>query len=144
MSALDLLLVHAAATWALVGLTWTVQLVQYPGFVRVGAREFARFHEHHCNAIAWIVGPLMGIEGVSGLVLWFQPPEGVSTAWLAAGLVAIPLHLALTGLFAVPLHGRQRAGETRSLRALLLVHGLRTLLWSWRGVWVLLTLRGAL
>lgn len=116
----------------------------YPSFAHVGAREFARFHAHHCNSIAWVVGPWMGVEAATGLVLWFQPPDGVSTGWLAAGLAPIALHLALTGLFAVPLHGRQRAGETRGLRALLVVHGLRTLLWTWRGVWVLLTLRAAL
>ena len=32
-----LLAAHAAATWALVGLIWTVQVVHYPLFALVGA-----------------------------------------------------------------------------------------------------------
>lgn len=31
-----LLLVHAAATWAMVGLVWFVQVVHYPLFAQVG------------------------------------------------------------------------------------------------------------
>jgi len=39
-----LLASQAAATFAMTGLIWLVQLVQYPGFARVGTAEFAEFH----------------------------------------------------------------------------------------------------
>ena len=143
VSASDLLLAHAAATWAMVGLIWMVQLVQYPGFARVGRAEFARYHEHHCRSITWIVGPLMGAELATGVALWLSPPAGASGAWLALGLVPIALNAALTGLAAMPLHGRLGAGDAARLRALLAVNAARALLWTWRGVWVLLTLRSA-
>ena len=43
----SLLAVHAAATWALVGLIWTVQLVHYPLFAQVGADTFRSYHARH-------------------------------------------------------------------------------------------------
>ena len=43
-------LAQAASTFAMTGIIWLVQLVQYPGFRRVGAAEFGEFHRHHC---AW-------------------------------------------------------------------------------------------
>lgn len=138
----DLWLVHAAATWAMAGLIWIVQVVQYPAFARVGDAEFPSFHEHHCRSIAFVVGPLMGVELATGLALWANPPAGLSSAWLAAGLIPIALNAALTALRAAPLHARLSVGDRGELRALLRVNAVRTFLWTWRGVWVWITLRG--
>ncbi|MFT6364052.1 MAG: hypothetical protein ACJAZ8_002475, partial [Planctomycetota bacterium] len=46
MTAIELLFLHLALTWALVGLIWTVQLVQYPSFALVGEAEFAAYHKY--------------------------------------------------------------------------------------------------
>ena len=37
-----LLLLQVAATWAMTGIVWFVQLVQYPSFARVDVDFFAR------------------------------------------------------------------------------------------------------
>lgn len=134
---MDWLIVHAAATWALVGLIWTVQLVAYPQFEAVDEQGFRAYHEAHCRRIGWIVAPLMAVEGVSGLALLLTRPAGIEPLWLWVGLGLIGVHLGLTGLLAVPLHGRLAAGQdARLIARLLAVNWARTVVWSVRGVLV--------
>jgi hypothetical protein len=122
---------QAASTFAMTGVIWFVQLVQYPGFARVGAAEFRVFHEHHCRAIGWVVVPLMTIElltavllALVGSPLWF---------WrvMLCFLVAIWLS---TALWQGPLHGRLAREGPRADLVRWLVRGnwLRTVLWTAR------------
>lgn len=54
--------VHYAATWALIGLIWTIQLVHYPLFAQVGRHTFKAYHHRHTTQITWVVAPLMLME----------------------------------------------------------------------------------
>ena len=143
MEALDLLLVHAAATWGLVGLIWTVQLVQYPGFALVGAPDFSRFHEHHCNRIVWIVAPLMALELLTGIALIWETPAGLTGFDLSWGLGLIALNWVCTAFVSVPLHGRLRPRGHWTIRTLVATNWVRTAAWSARGVWVLFVLQAS-
>ena len=131
------LLASAAATWALVGLIWTIQLVQYPLFAHVGAREFASFHAEHCRRITWVVAPLMLAELVTTLLLLASPPPEMPrwALWVSAGLVATTW--LSTALFFVPLHARIRRPDSAEQRALVAANWLRTAAWTARGVLVL-------
>jgi len=142
--ALNLLLIHAAATWALVGLIWIVQLVQYPGFALVGAPQFARFHEHHCARVTWVVGPLMAAELVSAIALFGWTPAGVTTPGLVLGIALILVNWGATAFVSVPLHSRAARHDPLTLRALVVTNWIRTLTWTARGIWVALALRSAL
>lgn len=142
--AIDLFLLHAAATWALVGLIWTVQLVQYPGFALVGGRELSLFHEHHSRSISWVVAPLMGCELLTGLALFGERPPGLSTTFLVAGLAPIALNWIWTAFVAIPLHQRMSPRAPRAQRRLVATNWVRTAAWSARGAWVLVALRGVL
>ncbi len=141
---LDLLLVHAATTWALVGLIWIVQIVQYPGFALLGPGERKEFHGHHSRSITWVVAPLMIAELVSGAWLYVHPPAQLppSLLNLATGLIAV--NWIVTAFVAVPLHRRFLRDPAPAQRALVRSNWLRTACWSARGVLVLLLLRSAL
>ena len=145
MSPLDVLLLHVAATWALVGLIWVVQLVQYPGFELVRGGGLIAFHEHHCARVAWVVGPLMGVELLTGIALWWERPVGLSDASLAASLVLLAVNWVWTGAVAVPLHARIGARaetpESRAERKLVAANWVRTLAWTGRGLWGLFVVR---
>lgn len=129
------LLISLGATWALIGLTWVVQLVVYPAFANVGLAEFPAYHEQHCRRITWVVVPLMVMELSSALALVFLTPSqlGTGLAWLALALCV--LCWAVTALFAVPAHAalaKNRDGEV--LRELLRAHWARTVAWTGRGI----------
>ena len=135
------LLVQAAATWALVGLIWFVQVVHYPLFASVGETEFPGYEQQHQRLTTYVVAPLMFIE--LGIAIWlcFVRPEWllagqvwlglalVAVIWLSTALLQVPAHDALSKHFSVEQHSK-----------LVATNWLRTVAWSVRGVLVLLML----
>ncbi|MBL6765128.1 MAG: hypothetical protein ISQ14_09230 [Verrucomicrobiae bacterium] len=130
-----LLSVHAAATWALVGLIWTVQLVHYPLFAQVGADTFRAYHARHARQISWIVGPLMAVElGTAALLLVL----GARELWLLGSLVPLAFNWLATWRVQIPLHGQLSAGfDAGAHRRLVSSNWWRTAAWSIRGACVL-------
>lgn len=144
MTAIELLFLHLALTWALVGLIWTVQLVQYPSFALVGEAEFAAYHKYHSTRISWVVAPLMGGELLTGVALFWIGPVELSAAMLWTGLGLIALNWSWTAFVAVPIHMRLSYKADGLKRALVDANWVRTVAWSARGVWALAAVRTAL
>ena len=138
----DVLILHTAATWSLIGLIWTVQTVQYPGFSYVGSRDFPAFHEHHCRRITWVVAPLMLAELSTGFWLWLRPPPGLSPTTLAVGLALLLGNWLATIVLFVPMHGRIHGDRGRIIERLVRANWIRTSTWSLRGFWTLAALKG--
>ncbi len=134
MSGRVLLVCHAAATWSLVGLAWTILIVQYPLFARVDAASFPAFHAAHAERITLVVLPAMLAELACAVWLVARPLEHVSrwAAW--TGLAATVVVWLVTAFWSVPCHDALARGfSAEAHRSLLWSHAVRTLLWSLRG-----------
>lgn len=129
-----ILLVHAAATWFMVGLIWFVQVVHYPLFDRVGADESPRYAADHQRLTTWVVGPPMLVEALTAAALLLVLPVELrgwawlglallAGVWLSTALLQVPQHQALLGGF-----------SAAAYRKLVLSNWLRTVLWSARGM----------
>lgn len=130
-----LLAVHAAATWALVGLIWTVQLVHYPLYSNVGAENFRSYHARHMRQITWIVGPLMAAELMTAVLLFVRC---VREPWLLVSLVPLAFNWLATWRVQVPLHRRLAEGFDAAVhRRLVASNWWRTAAWSIRGALLL-------
>lgn len=130
-----LLLLHFAATWALVGLIWTIQLVHYPLFARVGRETFEAFHKRHTSRITLVVAPLMFGELITAgwLVI-----GGNRDPWLLASLVPLAGSWLSTWLVQVPLHQKLEAGfDAKVHQRLVATNWWRTTAWSLRGIFLL-------
>ena len=126
---------HAAVTWFLTGLIWTVHLVQYPLFARVGRDRFAAYHAGHTRRIGWIVMPVMIAECALAVALLVAPDMPVSAAGAWAGLVLLAGVWLSTAFLQVPEHRRLARGfDAASHRRLVLGNALRTALWTARAV----------
>jgi len=127
---------QVASTFAMTGVIWLVQLVQYPAFRSVGAAEFAAFHRHHCRAIGYVVGPLMLVEVSTAVLLaWSGQP-----LWFWRSMLALLVLLWFsTALVQGPLHGRlaQEGPRPDLLDSLVLGNWLRTVLWTVRSAGLL-------
>ncbi len=137
---MTLLLIHAAATLALAGLIWFVQIVHYPLFDLASERHFERFAAEHQRRTSLVVVPLMITEAGSALALLAVPPAGMGRGlpWLGALLLAV-IWLS-TALLQVPLHRRLSGGRDPSaIRRLVAGNWLRTASWSARA-WLALAL----
>jgi hypothetical protein len=129
-----LLVIHAAATWALMGLIWTIQWVHYPLFDWVGSEEFRAYHRQHTTRITWVVGPLMFVELVTAVGLLMC---GEKSGWLLASVVPLGFNWLCTWRVQVPLHEQLSHGLDASLvRRLVRSNRWRTAAWTLRGICV--------
>jgi len=132
-----LLLAQAAATLALCGLVWFVQVVHYPLFAQVGDERFVVYEQEHQRRTTRVVAPLMGIEGLAAAALLLVDP-GPATA--AGGILVLGLWLSTLAV-QVPLHRRLAQGfEARAHAVLVRTNWARTAMWSARGglaLWLL-------
>ena len=140
-----LLILHAAGTWALVGLILTIQLVHYPLFSRVGEPGWAAYEREHQNRITFLVGPLMLAELLSAGWLALRPPVGLPVWSLWLGLALVLVIWVSTALVQSPLHGRLSASFDAGLHTRLVgSNWLRSVAWLLRGglcVWWLWLLK---
>lgn len=129
--------VQAATSFALLGLIWVVQLVQYPGFRQVPIEAFPTYHAHHCRRIAWVVGPLMLAELAAAIVLMVRPgPLPPDLQRMILGCVLLVWFS--TATLQVPLHRRLALAATRAdMDRLVATNWLRTGAWSAKAMLVL-------
>lgn len=128
------LLLHGAATLAMVGLIWFVQIVHYPLFAQVGREQFAQYEWLHQARTAQVVGPLMLTEALTATLLLLSDltPAARNLAWIGMALLVV-IWLS-TVLLQVPLHRRLAAGyDSRSAARLVSSNWLRTIAWTLRG-----------
>ena len=133
-----MLLVHLAATFAMAGIIWFVQIVHYLLFARVGAGGFAAYSGAHSRFTGLVVGPPMLAEAATAGALVLRPPSGVPQ-WLAvAGLALLAVVWFSTALLQSPRHRELGGGfDPASHRSLVASNWLRAVCWSARGVVVL-------
>ena len=127
-----LILLHAAATWAMVGLIWFVQVVHYPLFARVGEPGFAAYEQHHTTRTTWVVAPLMLTELGTAVWLVLRPTGDPALAWAGLGLLAVVW--TSTAALQVPCHRRLADGFDAGVAARLVrTNWIRTAAWTARG-----------
>jgi hypothetical protein len=136
------LFVHSAATLAMCGVIWFVQIVHYPLFKRVGTSGFSEYEASHERLTSFVVMPLMLIEAATaiGLTVWLSARPLVwwglallLVIWVSTFAVQVPQHRLLEGGFDAVAH-----------RRLVRTNWLRTIAWSVRGTIALGLLPGAI
>ena len=132
------LLAHAAACLYMSGVIWLVQIIHYPLFSDVGNANFSSYEKRHTATMTWVVAPPMLIEGVTGVLLFWFPPAGLSEGPILAGLVGLGIIWLSTALIQVPCHEKLTRGFDPVIhKRLVITNWLRTIAWSLRGVLVL-------
>ncbi|MGI9240498.1 MAG: hypothetical protein ACR2RV_06835 [Verrucomicrobiales bacterium] len=128
------LVLHCAITWALAGLIWTVQLVSYPLFGKVGREAFPSYHAAHMARITLVVAPLM--FGELATAVWLVVQSTDRGVLFIASLPLLGLNWVSTALVQVPLHKKlERDGFDESTwRKLTTSNWIRTIAWSLRAL----------
>lgn len=132
---MTLLLVHAAATWYLVGLIWFVQLVHYPLLAAVGPDRSVAYQGQHVQRTMWSLAVAWPTEAVTAALLVVATPAGVPRWMPLAGFAALAGVVASTLALQVPAHGRLGAAfDPRTHSRLVRTNWIRTALWTLRGL----------
>lgn len=128
------LVIHVAATWALVGLIWFVQIVHYPLFGAVGQADFVGYEALHTRRTSWVVGVFMPVEAITAVWLVADRPESVGAPLAIGGLLLVIALWASTAAWQAPIHRRlSQAYDAEQQRLLVKSNWVRTALWSARG-----------
>jgi len=128
-----LLAVHLAATAAMVGLIWFVQVVHYPLYRMVGQAQFAAYESAHQRLTTWVVGPLMAVEAMCAISLLLFPVDGLGKALPIVGLALLAAIHVSTALLQVPAHRVLSGGYDPDVAdRLVATNWLRTCGWSAR------------
>jgi len=134
-------LLHLIATSALFGAIWYIQLVHYPLYRFVGEKEFSAYHLRNIWATACVVVPLMLLEFLTGLWMWWYA-AGLQKILFLVGLILIGVCWITTLFVQIPCHLILiRAKEERIVNRLIQMNWIRTLAWSLR-VGLLLKIMG--
>ncbi len=133
-----LLLVHLAATLFMTGVIWFVQVVHYPLFAGVGPTEFSAYEQRHTMLTTWVVAPPMLLEAMTGVLLFWLRPVGVTTWQLVLGLILGLVIWLSTAWLQVPCHELLSRGFDAAVQQRLVVtNWIRTVAWSLRALLVL-------
>ena len=115
----------------LCGLIWIVQLVHYPSFRYVDSSRFVKFENFHTRNISIVVLPVMIIELITAIQMFFISSSGIWSVNLAL----------LTGIwyvtfrYSAPCHIKLSEGKDRKIiDTLITTNWLRTALWSIRAL----------
>lgn len=135
-------LVHTAATLALGGLIWYVQLVHYPLLPMVGGLELSAYEPENVRRTWTVAGPLMAVEAFTGLLLIRQKPLLLRPALFWSGGFLLALLWLSTFFVQLPLHRTLYAGfDASAFGWLIATNWFRTIGWTIRGGLVLYALR---
>jgi hypothetical protein len=134
-----LLVVALAATWAMTGIIWVIQVVHYPIFDAIDRGtddELWRcFGQRHRRSISLVVGPFMLAEGVTGLWLVAAPPGDLSIGLPLAALALMAIAYGTTAFVSVPLHEQLTATYDDDVhRRLVSTNWIRTCAWTSRAL----------
>ena len=130
-----MLLLHAGATAAMVGLIWTVQLVIYPLLRSTEPPMFVAIHRLHTTRISVVLALFAPVEALSAVLLVSSRPDSVSDTLLWGGLALLAIAWGLTLLLSAPAHASLRAGyDLDAINRLIRSNWLRTATWTARGV----------
>ena len=132
-----LLLLQAAATLAMAGLIWFVQIVHYPLFVQVGQDRFASYERLHQFRTTLVVAPLMLVEATTAVLLLWIRPDGLTLGVAVFGALLVGMIWASTILWQVPAHSQLEAAfDPAAHRWLVRSNWVRTAAWTARGILV--------
>jgi len=129
-----ILLANVVATLFMVGLIWMVQVVHYPLFDDVGPENYVKYQQRHQSNITYIVGPVMLVELVTAVMLFWYPIEGVNQSLVYVGIGLVVLIWISTALVQVPCHERLVKGfDASAYKWLVNSNWIRTVAWTARG-----------
>lgn len=132
MSPAWLLVLHAAATFAMLGLIWFVQIVHYPMLSHYEREHFGAVEREHCDRTGFVAAPLMLVEAFTGGLLLIG---GFHPALFLLSMALLGIVWGSTFLLQVPCHRALLAGwSDRTHRRLVHTNWIRTVGWTLRSL----------
>lgn len=136
-----ILLLNFLSTFFMLGVIWFVQIVHYRVFNFVEEKIFPEFSLFHSSSTTYVVLVPMIIELLTSFMLIYLSPGNIPYSILLGGFFIVVLIWIITFLLLVPLHNKlNNRKDTYQISKLTRFNWFRTILWTVRGVIILIIL----
>ena len=123
-----LFFLNVISAFILTGVIWTIQTVHYPSFHYIDKLSFVNFHQFHERRISIIVMPLMILELISSVALYFND---MSNHTFLLNLIVVGLIWCSTFFIQVPIHNiLSQKKDNMMIEKLVRTNWIRTFLWT--------------
>lgn len=127
------LIAQVVGSVGMFGVIWTIQVVHYPLMRSIPNDAFVNYEAKHTQLISFVVGPLMAIEGLCVLTVFFARPAGIPLWSTWAGGIFEAIAIGVTAFVSAPTHGRlERGADSLLLDRLIATNWIRTAAWTAR------------
>lgn len=126
-------------TWYMTGMTWSMQLLEYPLFALVGPKEFPAYHRRHNRGLPLLVILPSLAAFASAVVVIFTPPARLPL-WASLAVAVLDLCVIIaTVVREAPLHAQldREGSQAPLIRQLVQGNWIRTVLWSANAIFLL-------
>ena len=129
----QLILIHLASTFTMVGIIWFVQVVHYPLMSEVGHENFVHYSMRHQQRTSWVVIGPMALEALSGAYWAMMHPARWSSPTFVLAFVLLLIVWLSTAFLQVPIHEELLKGYNRErIDRLVRTNWIRTIGWTVR------------
>ncbi len=136
MLSIALLGINLVATLVMCGVILFIHVVHYPMFDDWERENFHEIERRHQKLTSFVVGPLMAIEALTTVALFFLPPPDVPSVLPWLGLFCVCVWTAVTAGISVPIHEQlaKKGFDARLHRLLVRSNFWRLIAWWGHGI----------
>jgi hypothetical protein len=133
------LLINLLSTVLIAGIMWFVQLVHYPLFNAIPARNLINYGYYHTRKISGIIKPLFIVDFTTLLLLLILLGSNLSTNLMMVNIVIFIITVILTQIVFIPIHQKlSKSPNSQTISQLIRLNWIRTLIWSLKVVFMLI------
>lgn len=130
-----LFIIHILTSLTMLGLIWFVQIVHYPLFSQIPADNYSLYQQLHMKWTGYLVAPVMLVELITGLLLFFNYPYSDSKVLFTVSMILLAGVWLSTAFIQVPLHNSLIDGSNvLSIKKLVTSNWIRTICWTIRSL----------
>jgi hypothetical protein len=134
------LIAHFAASFAMAGIMWFVQIAYYPNLACIGPAEFVRYQHEHIRRVTAVAWTMLIVELATALILPLLAAPVLFRTLAIANLLLLLVVWYSTWFVQVPLHKVLEQGYCDEVhRRLVQTNWVRTICYTVRGA-ILLSL----
>lgn len=138
-----ILLLQCAAFWMMAGVTWTLQILNYPLLEKINSTTFASYQQAHNKRFGKVMIPGVLLSVLTTAVLFFKRPDTVSLTVPIVQAVLLLLITASAAVYAAPAHKKlEEHFDEVPVKLLILTNWMRLAGWMALAIGDLLLLAG--
>lgn len=124
------ILIQCAAFWFMAGVTWTLQILNYPLLEKINSGTFASYQEAHNKRFGKVMIPGILVSVLTTILLFFNLPFAVSFTVPVIQTIILLIITGSAAVYAAPAHKRlEKNFDQVPVRSLIMTNWLRLFAW---------------